>query len=86
MQATTSADGPHLTADVTDQIKKAIGLDGVLFGNDCHRSSSVRSLSEWVQVFKNLPEIAERHNVVITDEEVATMLGGTAQSVLGLDH
>ncbi|PRZ42324.1 hypothetical protein CLV47_106196 [Antricoccus suffuscus] len=76
----------ELFIDRLDQIKKAIGLDRVLFGSDCPGSSSVMSLSDWVQVFKDLPEIADRHNVVITDHEVAAMLGGTAQRVLGLDR
>jgi uncharacterized protein len=67
-----------------DQMKKAVGLDRVLFGSDCPGSSHVMPLEKWVDVFRNLPAITQRHGCRITDEESALMLGGNAAKLLGV--
>jgi hypothetical protein len=38
----------------------------------------------WVQTFRDLPEIAGRHGVEITPDDVEQMLGGTAATLMGL--
>jgi predicted TIM-barrel fold metal-dependent hydrolase len=70
--------------DRLDQMKKAVGLDRVLFGSDCPGLSKVMPLDRWVDSFRNLPEIAQRHGSEITPEESALMLGGNAAKLLGL--
>lgn len=67
-----------------DEMKKAIGLERVLFGSDCPGLSAVMSLEQWVQVFRDLPETAQRYGCEITPEEVDLMLGGNAAALLGL--
>lgn len=67
-----------------DEMKKAIGLERVLFGSDCPGLSSVMSLERWVQVFRDLPETAQRYGCEITSDEVDLMLGGNAATLLGL--
>lgn len=67
-----------------DQMKKAVGLDRVLFGSDCPGLSKVMPLDRWVQEFRNLPETAERHGREVTREESELMLGGNAAKLLGL--
>lgn len=70
--------------DRLDQIKRAVGLDRVLFGSDCPGTSKVMSLTDWVGTFRALPEIAARHGFEITTEETDLMLGGNAAKLLGL--
>lgn len=67
-----------------DQMKKAIGLERVLFGSDCPGLSTVMSLGSWVKVFQDLPETAERYGCEITSAESDLMLGGNAARLLGL--
>lgn len=67
-----------------DQMKQAVGLDRVLFGSDCPGSSHVMSLEKWVDTFRRLPEIAQRHGYRITDDESAGMLGANAAKLLGV--
>lgn len=67
-----------------DEMKQAIGFERVLFGSDCPGLSAVMSLEQWVQVFRDLPETAERYGCKITSAEVDLMLGGNAAALLGL--
>lgn len=67
-----------------DEMKRAIGLERVLFGSDCPGLTAVMSLGDWVQAFRDLPETAERYGCEITPDEVDLMLGGNAAALLGL--
>lgn len=67
-----------------DQMKKAVGLDRVLFGSDCPGLSKVMPLDRWVEAFRSLPETAERHGREVTREESDLLLGGNAAKLLGL--
>lgn len=67
-----------------DEMKKAIGLERVLFGSDSPGLSTIMPLARWVQVFRDLPETAERYGCEITPAEVDLMLGGNAARLLGL--
>jgi predicted TIM-barrel fold metal-dependent hydrolase len=69
---------------VLNEIKHGIGLDRVVFGSDCPGVSKVMPLDRWVQTWRDLPNIAARHGVDITEDEVALMLGGTAAKLMGL--
>lgn len=70
--------------DRLDQMKKAVGLNRVLFGSDCPGLSKVMPLDRWVQAFRSLPEMAARHGREITAEECELMLGGNAVKLLNL--
>lgn len=65
-----------------DQMKKAIGLERVLFGSDCPGLTHVMPLDRWVQVFRQLPETAQKYGCEITPDEVDLMLGGNAAALL----
>ncbi|MGP4018731.1 amidohydrolase family protein [Saccharopolyspora sp. 5N708] len=67
------------------EIKYGIGLDRVVFGSDCPGVSDVMPLDRWVRTWQDLPEIAARHGLQVTDDEVALMLGGTAARLMGLE-
>lgn len=69
---------------VLNEIKHGIGLDRVVFGSDCPGASKVMPLARWVRAWRDLPNIAARHGVDITEDEVALMLGGTAAKLMGL--
>ena len=75
----------ELFVDRIDQIKKAIGLDRLLFGSDCPGSGDVMPLDQWVRTFKELPATASKYGREVTDEEVGAILGGNAQRVLKID-
>jgi uncharacterized protein len=66
------------------EIKNGIGLGRVVFGSDCPGVSAVMPLHTWVETFRDLPEVAGRHGVEITPDEVEQMLGGTAATLMGL--
>ncbi|WP_433282192.1 amidohydrolase family protein [Pseudonocardia xinjiangensis] len=66
------------------EIKSGVGLGRVVFGSDCPGVSSVMPLHAWVETFRRLPEIAQRHGVEVTPDEVDQMLGTTAASLMGL--
>jgi predicted TIM-barrel fold metal-dependent hydrolase len=68
------------------EIKHGIGLDRVVFGSDCPGVSRVMPLDRWVQIWRDLPEIAARHGVEVTPAEVEQMLGGTAARLMGLQE
>lgn len=67
-----------------NEIKQGIGLDRVVFGSDCPGVSKVMPLDHWVRAWRDLPNIAARHGIDITEDEVALMLGGTAAKLMGL--
>jgi uncharacterized protein len=66
------------------RMKQEIGLGRVLFGSDFPGLSETMGLRQWVEVFTGLPELAAEHGVDITPEDVAGILGGNAQRLLGL--
>ena len=67
------------------EMGKAIGFERVLFGSDCPGSSSVLSLSGWIEVFRNLPSLAKRYGHTINDDAVRRVLGDNAAELLGID-
>lgn len=66
------------------RIRKAIGLERVVFGSDLPGIAKVMSLVDWVGVFRALPGAAARHGGRITEADVTNMLGGNAARLLGV--
>jgi hypothetical protein len=66
------------------RIRKAIGLERVIFGSDLPGIAKVMSLVDWVGVFRALPGSAARHGSRITEADAANMLGGNAARLLGI--
>jgi predicted TIM-barrel fold metal-dependent hydrolase len=66
-----------------------VGPDRLLYASDHISGSRVRgtkSLVDWVGWFRDLPVIAKKYGVAITDEHVELILGGNAARSLGLDR
>ena len=59
-----------------------IGLDRVLFGSDFPGLSKAMGLRQWVDVFRQLPELAANQGFEITAAEVDGILGGNAERIL----
>jgi hypothetical protein len=55
----------------------------ILFGSDSPSFRSIMSNKDWVQLIKDLPRNAPA-GIAFTDAEVAALLGGNAQKLLGL--
>lgn len=55
----------------------------ILFGSDSPSFRSIMSNKDWVQLIKDLPRKAPQ-GISFTDHEVAAVLGGNAQKLLGL--
>jgi predicted TIM-barrel fold metal-dependent hydrolase len=55
----------------------------ILFGSDSPSFRSLMSNRDWVQLIKDLPRKAPE-GISFTDDEVAAVLGGNAQKLLGL--
>lgn len=66
------------------RMKRAIGLDRVLFGSDRPGLAHLMPLADWVQVFRGLPDQAHRFGSTITEAEVQAVLGGNAARLLRL--
>ncbi len=59
------------------------GADRILFGSDGPWFELLVSNERWVQIIKELPRNAPE-GIKFTDEEVAAILGGNAQKILGI--
>ena len=60
------------------------GPDRVLFGSDSPYLWSIMAQSDWVELVRQLPEKAPAAGVSFSEEEVAAIMGGNAQRVLGI--
>jgi predicted TIM-barrel fold metal-dependent hydrolase len=61
-----------------------IGPKKILFGSDAPIQTLLQPIKHWVQLIKELPEKAPE-GIRFTQEEVESILGGNAASVLGLN-
>lgn len=73
---------PNQFIEAIARMKQEIGLDRVLFGSDFPGLSKAMGLRQWVDVFRQLPELAASRGFEITTAEVDGILGGNAERIL----
>jgi uncharacterized protein len=60
-----------------------VGVNKILFGTDDPIVRVIRPAKDWIDLIRNLPKQAP-DGIFFTDDEVAAILGGNAQKLLGL--
>lgn len=80
----TIASDPLLAVDAISNMIRQVGVDRMVWGSDFPGKRSYFSMEHTVEMFRNLPETAERFKVEILPADIETILGGTASTSLGL--
>jgi hypothetical protein len=74
----------HLFCRSLREILDFSGPDRVLFGSDSPYLWSIMAQNDWAELVRSLPENAPAAGVSFSQEEVAAIMGGNAQRVLGI--
>jgi len=61
-----------------------VGVEKVMFGTDDPIFRIVRSTKDWIQIIRDLPDMAPT-GIKFTEEEVNAILGANAASILGIN-
>jgi predicted TIM-barrel fold metal-dependent hydrolase len=65
-------------------MRDRIGIDRMLFGSDRTGTTLRVPQTEWVEMFRRLPETGARYGYPFSREDVDTLLGGNAQRIFAL--
>ena len=65
-------------------MRERVGVDRLLFGSDRTGTPLRTPISDWVAMFRRLPETAQRHGYSFSQQEVAMILGDNAQRLFRL--
>lgn len=64
-------------------MKERVGVDRILFASDYPGLAAAMPLPAWVQVFRDLPQLAAEHGYAFDSDDVDAILGGNALRILG---
>lgn len=66
------------------RMKDTIGVERIVFASDLPGLRQAMSLRTWVEVFQNLPTLAQQYGYDLTEADARAILGGNAARILGL--